>query len=361
MLKLRAMTAKGTGPRAALALPAGLAVLGIGALAVYGAPGRTGNGALSTPSITAKPARLTKQTSAQFRFTDRRPGVRFLCSVDGSRSQVCASPMRYKGPLADGRHTFRVWASSRSGGPRRSSPGSYTWTVDRQPPAPLIVGHPGDPTGSTSATFAFAQAGPSAGLECRLDGAAWRFCANRITYTRMPVGQHQLLVRALDPPAVPSPAAWFPWRITQATGASPVIAADTIPGLSDAAAAPPPIPAGMGFAINAGAIPGLLYPGAAPLSIPVTLSNPNSVPIYVTSLNTTVTGSPPGCDSASNIILAQSNVSGANSVQIPANGSVTLPAQGVSAPTIALLDLPVNQDACINGTLPLGFSGSAHS
>jgi hypothetical protein len=48
-------------------------------------------------------------------------------------------------------------------------------------------------------------------------------------------------------------------------------------------------------------------------------------------------------------------------VRVPAGGSVTLPMQGVSAPTIRLLNLPVNQDACKNARFSLSYSGSAHS
>ena len=117
----------------------------------------------------------------------------------------------------------------------------------------------------------------------------------------------------------------------------------------------------MSFSIRPGAIAGLLHPGAAPLSIPVTLSNPNSVPIYVTSLTVAAMGSPAGCDSTTNISLVQSNASSAIPVEVPADGSVTLPAHGVSTATIELVNLPVDQDACINAAFPLRYTGRAHS
>ena len=110
-----------------------------------------------------------------------------------------------------------------------------------------------------------------------------------------------------------------------------------------------------------GTIAGRLYPGALPLGIPLTLSNPNSVPIHVTRVTVAVTSGPIGCDTATNARLQQSNASDAIPVEVPANGAVTLPAEGVSAPTIQLVDRPVNQDACTNATFPLRFSGSAHS
>jgi hypothetical protein len=40
---------------------------------------------------------------------------------------------------------------------------------------------------------------------------------------------------------------------------------------------------------------------------------------------------------------------------------MTLPAQGVSAPTLQLLELPSNQDACKGVTFRLRYAGNAHS
>jgi hypothetical protein len=97
------------------------------------------------------------------------------------------------------------------------------------------------------------------------------------------------------------------------------------------------------------------------VSIPVTLRNPHSTAIFVTSLIAVATGGSANCDSATNIRLAQSDASGAKPIEIPAKGAVTLPAQGVSAPTIELLNLAVNQDACRNEAFPLRLTISAHS
>lgn len=45
---------------------------------------------------------------------------------------------------------------------------------------------------------------------------------------------------------------------------------------------------------------------------------------------------------------------------VPAGGTVSLPSQGATAPTIAMLDLPTSQDSCQGIELPLAFSGEAH-
>ncbi len=103
-----------------------------------------------------------------------------------------------------------------------------------------------------------------------------------------------------------------------------------------------------------------LYPGAAPQALPVTLSNPNPVRILVTSLTVSVPTSSPGCDARANLAIAAPSLSPSAPVEIPARGSVRLPAAGGTAPSIGLLDLPVNQDACKNAQFQLIFSGSAH-
>src|SRR5450755_4255639 len=105
-----------------------------------------------------------------------------------------------------------------------------------------------------------------------------------------------------------------------------------------------------------------LLPGAAARPIVARLSNPNGVPIFVTSLTTGLgpTNLPAGCH-AGDFQITPSSVSTAHPVHVPARGSVTLPAQGASAPTIRVLDTSANQNACANATLRLGYTGSAHS
>jgi hypothetical protein len=104
-----------------------------------------------------------------------------------------------------------------------------------------------------------------------------------------------------------------------------------------------------------------LEPGLT-LPIALTLSNPNSVQIYVTRLTVSVSASSTrtGCDS-SNLQLTQSDVSSTSPVTISANGKATL-TSAPRAPQITFLDSPtVNQDACKNASFTLTYSGSAHS
>jgi hypothetical protein len=205
------------------------------------------------------------------------------------------------------------------------------------PPTPAFSQKPANPSASPVATFAWASH-PATDVnhyECREDEHAWFRCTSPLTYTVSGDGEHQFAVRALDAAGNASGEAGYRWKLSSGGNHLPF----TISG-------------------NAG---GQLYPGAPPRALALTLSNPNGVAIFVTALSVTVSTSPAGCPAASNLALTQSNASSATPVQVPAKGSVTLPAQGVSAPTVQLLDLPVNQDACRGAGFGLAYTGSAHS
>ena len=131
----------------------------------------------------------------------------------------------------------------------------------------------------------------------------------------------------------------------------------------------PTVPGGGGDAAQVGGSAFTITGGAGNLMLGVstpiqlTLTNPNGVPILVTSLTVAIAAdsAPPGCITASNVRLTQSNVSAPNPIAVPAKGSMTL-RSAPSAPQITLLNLPgVNQDVCKNKSFALTYSGSAHS
>jgi hypothetical protein len=100
-------------------------------------------------------------------------------------------------------------------------------------------------------------------------------------------------------------------------------------------------------------------PGAKPVPLALELSNPNDARRYVTKLTVAVASSPRRCPGAANLRIVQSNVSSRRPLRVPGKGSVTLPAQGISAPTIQLVNRPVSQDGCKGASFPLRFTVSA--
>lgn len=204
------------------------------------------------------------------------------------------------------------------------------------PPAPTILSHPANPTTDTSASFTFSDSASGVSYQCKLDRGSYAACTSPATYTNLGAGEHEFSVRALDKAGNASSATSLQWRITRQQAALP-------------------------FTVEGNA-PSPLQPGASPTAIPVRIGNPNHAPIFVTGLIVALQASalPASCGAA-NFQLKQSNLSSANSVEVPANGSVTLPAAGASAPTIAMLETHTNQNTCEKATLWLSYTGSAHS
>jgi hypothetical protein len=131
---------------------------------------------------------------------------------------------------------------------------------------------------------------------------------------------------------------------------------DVPPGVEGAASE---VEATASFTIS-GRLNGALAPGVSS-AIALTLANPNTVTIYVTSLRTAASGGGSACAASENLAIVQSNASSSLPVAIPAHRSVTLPAQGVYPPAVELRNLPVDQDACANASFSLSYGGSARS
>lgn len=102
-----------------------------------------------------------------------------------------------------------------------------------------------------------------------------------------------------------------------------------------------------------------LYPGYPAQQVPVLVTNPNPVPIEVISLTAGVASDSPSCP-AENFSLTPSSASPSAPLTVPADGAVGLPTATTSAPSISMLNLPVNQDSCRGAEVPLVFSGEAH-
>jgi hypothetical protein len=286
------------------------------------------------PSITAKPASLSNTTSPSFSFTDSEAGVTFRCRIDGSTYAACSSPLSYSG-LAQGAHTFAVQAVDATG--NVSSATSWSWTIDSiAPPAPVLDQKPSDPTAASSVTFSWSGSQAGVTFQCSLENGPWTPCATPYTYTIGTVNnqQHQFGVRALDTAGNISDGTFYQFKYVN--GAS----------------------SGVPFTIT-GSVGGLAIGVWRPIAI--TLTNPNPVDIYVTALSVTRASpnDPAVCPASANIELEQSNVSSVLRVTVPANSSVALPAPGVTAPRIRLMNLSTNQDACKSKSFALTYSGSA--
>lgn len=192
-----------------------------------------------------------------------------------------------------------------------------------------IADHPPAVSTRSTARFRIVAAGEPV-LRCRLDGGQARPCETEVVYRGLAPGGHTFAVAARRP-GRGILRARFGWRVLEPQSFEVEPRPDSV---------------------------GPLYPGAAPLPIRVVISNPNEVAITLTALKVTASGGGPGCDPATNLALTAPALD-RSEPRIPAGGSLVLPSPGIAAPTIALRELGVNQDACQDAKFTLSFSGSA--
>jgi parallel beta-helix repeat protein len=148
----------------------------------------------SAPPLVAAggPEALTR-----FVFTANNPLASFECSLDGGPWEECEPPVEYEG-LPDGDHEFRVRAVDPAEVPD-DTPAIHRWTIEPAPETELLSASPEPLTDATTATFTFSSPAPDATFECSLDGAPYAACVSGVTFTDVPFGEHELLVRAKGP------------------------------------------------------------------------------------------------------------------------------------------------------------------
>ncbi len=245
-----------------------------------------------------------------------------------------------------------AYAASRPdrGRPHGKHGGDRSRDQGQRPPRPLFIEVPPAVTVGNGFQFRFHVAPPPqrpAGrsprqpapaaprwrqFQCRGDGGGWAGCSSPRLLGKLGAGEHSFAVRALSPRGIPGPAAHYHW--TQLEPKQFTI--DPLLGsLED------------------------LMPGDPPQQLPVRIGNPNPVPIEVTNLTVAVTPDRPGCAADPNFAAVPSSLTPTTPLSIPAGGSIELPSTSASAPSLALRELPVDQNACQGATLRLAFSGEA--
>lgn len=252
-------------------------------------------------------------------------------TVEGSGNEVS---WRY--PLAipaDGSYVVHVRATDLAGNVTPAeSQASATFTIDTTPPpVPVITSGPEAETASKTATFTFSDSEAGAALLCARDERVWYPCTSPKTYTANQPGEHFVSVEARDAAGNVSEAATYTWTVIR------------------------------GMTIE-GNLSGLLAPGVTrPFAL--TLTNPNSKAVYVTSLEVTANeqSTKPGCEAATNLLITQSNISESNTVKIPAHGKVTLPSGSVTAPQVLMKNLATNQNVCKGATFTFNYADGGRS
>lgn len=186
-------------------------------------------------------------------------------------------------------------------------------------------------------------------FQCRIDGETWSDCQSPYRLADLAPGSHHFAVRVFNREDRAGEPVAYDWRQTTPALAPPQAA--TAPAVSGEAEPKQ-------FTVAALRDPEDLYPGLAPTPIPVRVANPNDVPIAVTAITVAVGEAPEDCG-AENFELTPAGLSPEAPLVVPANGTADLPSEGLEAPAIRMLDLPLEQDACRGAEIPLVFGGEA--
>jgi hypothetical protein len=162
-------------------------------------------------TIDSSPANPSNDSTPTFSFSANEAGSTFRCQLDGGGFSACSSPASY-GPLADGSHTFDVYATDPAGNPDLS-PASYTWIIDTVAPQTTIDSSPANPSNDSTPTFSFSANEAGSTFRCRIDGGAYAACSSPATFA-LADGSHTFDVYATDPAGNPdlSPAS-YTWTI----------------------------------------------------------------------------------------------------------------------------------------------------
>jgi hypothetical protein len=244
-----------------------------------------------------------------------------------------------------------AYAATRPGvAERKAGDGRPAHPRGERPPRPRFIEVPADGGIGTNVQFRFHVAPspqpPSRGatgaapeppvrwrrFQCRFEAGDWSGCGSPQRFAGLEPGEHAFAVRALNRRGLPGLAAHYRW----AQLAPKEFTIDPLAGsLAE------------------------LMPGDPAQQLPVRIGNPNPAPIEITALSVAVAPDPPGCPADPNFAVTPAGVSAAAPLVVPAGGTATLPSATASAPTLALRELPTDQNACQGATVHLVFSGEA--
>lgn len=170
---------------------------------------------LPVATIDSGPPGFTQVTSASFTYHAAPPGASFECKLDNAAFADCeADGIAYPGPLADGKHAFRVRAKDANG---TGTADLHEWTVDTTPPVAEIKTQPKDPSPGNSAAFTYSSNEAGSTFQCSLDsggGDSFSACASTgRTYTGLANGEYTFKVRATDKAGNQGGSDSFGWEV----------------------------------------------------------------------------------------------------------------------------------------------------
>jgi hypothetical protein len=153
------------------------------------------DGTVPETTITSGPPSSTNGASVSFAFSSSKPNSTFTCELDGVGAALCDSPKGFT-DLAEGDHTFSVFATD-AFGHADSTPATYPFTVDNNPPSTTITSGPSGTINTPTPTISFSS-DPNTTFECQIDNGDYFLCTSPITIGPLANGPHTFTARAKD-------------------------------------------------------------------------------------------------------------------------------------------------------------------
>jgi hypothetical protein len=178
-----------------------------------------GNGNRMTPGSNTSSNSMTLAFSGNDTGGKDGKGIgikQFECSLDGASFSICTSPVQFSSvDLPEGTHTFDIISEDNIGN-INTSPESFSWTVDTEPPTTTIDSSIDgtqnnitneENTGSNSITLEFSatDSGGNEGngvgvkqFECNIDSSEFDSCTSPLQLTNLTDGNHKVEIVSED-------------------------------------------------------------------------------------------------------------------------------------------------------------------
>lgn len=150
---------------------------------------------LPDTSIVTKPQTLSNTSQPAFSFQATAQANNFECRLNGGEWGPC--PAEYSPQVPDGNNTLDVRAVSSSF--TDASPVSYTWKTDTREPSVSVGNDSQNRVYRGAAPVVLFEASEDvARYECNIGGRDWQECRSPLQLVGLPVGTHDLFIRAVD-------------------------------------------------------------------------------------------------------------------------------------------------------------------
>ncbi len=157
-------------------------------------------------TIDSQPSHFDKDTTPTFTFSGNDGAgsgiASFMCKMDAGATAPCTSPFTQSPAIADGPHTFYVYAIDNAGNSDASA-ASYLWTVDATPPNTTILTRPPSLNNDNTPSFTFSGDDTTgsgiASFVCKVDGdPGFTACTSGSPLTTLADGYRTFYVAAVD-------------------------------------------------------------------------------------------------------------------------------------------------------------------